>query len=82
MKAVENYTQNSTWAIPINNGAGNHNKTNNNSANSANGLLHQILKAVLLALVVAAEPQLGSTLFLTLHDVLAFSCPVPRPSYV
>ena len=31
MKAVENYTQNSTWAIPINNGGGNHNKTNNNS---------------------------------------------------
>ena len=25
----------------------------------------------------AAEPQLGSTLFLTLHEVLAFSCPVP-----
>ena len=23
------------------------------------------------------EPQLGSTLFLTLHEVLAFSCPVP-----
>ena len=31
MKAVDNYTQKSTWAIPINNGAGNHNKTNNNS---------------------------------------------------
>ena len=31
MKAVENYTQNSTWAIPINNGGGNHNKTNNNT---------------------------------------------------
>ena len=27
--------------------------------------------------LIAAEPQLGSTLFLTLHDVLAFSCPVP-----
>ena len=63
MKTVENYTQNSTWAIPINNGGGNHNKTNNNSiiatvltfwqaANSANGLLHQILRTVLLALVV------------------------------
>jgi hypothetical protein len=31
VKAVENYTQNSTWAIPINNGCGNYNKTNNNS---------------------------------------------------
>ena len=29
--AVENYTQNSTWPIPINNVGGNHNKTNNNS---------------------------------------------------
>ena len=27
--------------------------------------------------VIAAEPQLGSTLFLTLHEALAFSCPVP-----
>ena len=27
--------------------------------------------------IIAAEPQLGSTLFLTLHEVLAFSCPVP-----
>ena len=31
--------------------------------------------------VIAAERQRGSTLFLTLHEVLAFSCPVPRPSY-
>ena len=28
-------------------------------------------------IIIAAEPQLGSTLFLTLHEVLAFSCPVP-----
>ena len=28
-------------------------------------------------LVIAAERQRGSTLFLTLHEVLAFSCPVP-----
>ena len=27
--------------------------------------------------IIAAEPQLGSTLFLTLREVLAFSCPVP-----
>ena len=26
---------------------------------------------------IAAERQRGSTLFLTLHEVLAFSCPVP-----
>ena len=36
-----------------------------------------LLKYEFLKRVVAAEPQLGSTLFLTLHDVLAFSCPVP-----
>ena len=28
-------------------------------------------------LIIAAERQRGSTLFLTLHEVLAFSCPVP-----
>ena len=27
-------------------------------------------------ILIAAERQRGSTLFLTLHDVLAFSCPV------
>ena len=27
--------------------------------------------------LIASEPQLGSTLFLTSQDVLAFSCPVP-----
>ena len=27
--------------------------------------------------LIAAERQRGSTLFLTLHEVLAFSCPVP-----
>ena len=27
-------------------------------------------------IIVAAERQRGSTLFLTLHEVLAFSCPV------
>ena len=27
--------------------------------------------------IIAAERQRGSTLFLTLHEVLAFSCPVP-----
>ena len=32
--------------------------------------------------LIAAERQRGSTLFLTLHEVLAFSCPVPRPSYI
>jgi hypothetical protein len=31
MKAVDNYTQNSIWAIPIKNGGRNHNTTNNNS---------------------------------------------------
>ena len=30
-----------------------------------------------LEITIAAKPQLGSTLFLTLHEVLAFSCPVP-----
>ena len=28
-------------------------------------------------ILIAAEPQLGSTPLLTLHEVLAFSCPVP-----
>ena len=28
-------------------------------------------------ILIAAERQRGSTLFLTLHEVLAFSCPVP-----
>ena len=28
-------------------------------------------------ILIAAERQRGSTLFLTLHKVLAFSCPVP-----
>ena len=28
-------------------------------------------------MIIAAERQRGSTLFLTLHEVLAFSCSVP-----
>ena len=31
---------------------------------------------VVIMVIIAAERQRGSTLFLTLHEVLAFSCPV------
>ena len=39
--------------------------------------MNNVRQLTLELLIIAAERQRGSTLFLTLHEVLAFLCPVP-----
>ena len=39
--------------------------------------MNNVRQLTLKLLIIAAERQRGSTLFLTLHEVLAFLCPVP-----